>query len=408
MPVKKKIVIAGAGFAGVRAALDLTRLLPNQQITIIDNQNSHCFHADLYEVGTAVLPIETKGAFRSLAGTVSIPLKRIFSNKQVEIITAKIEKIDLPSKQIKTLKEIIEYDFLVLALGSSTNYFGIEGSEQYSHPFKNTEDALNVRDDIEELISQSDKEVKIVVAGGGFTGVELVGELTGYLKKLANTLGKPEAKVIILEAGSSLLAGMPAWAQEAALSRLKSLGVNIVFNNPIIKVSSHEIFSEGQAALSYDYLVWTTGVRGTSLDEGIIGVELTKRGKLITEKDLSLATYPNVFVAGDLAECMDEKRNCPLEATARIAIKEGELSARNIKARVLGVKTENFNSPPSFFVVPVGGKYAISNLGKMNLMGWTGWLLKRLISLKYLWSILTPYEALTVWFKGVRIYTSND
>lgn len=408
LPEEKQIVIAGAGFAGIRAALDLVKEVPNCQITLIDSAASHCFHADLYEVGTAVLKHELKKDFSSLEGTVNIPLTTIFKNKKVSILVDQIEKIDLEKREIKGVKNTITFDFLILSLGSTTNYFGISGAQEYSHSFKCVEDALNVRDDIEELVFHSDHQVQIAIAGGGFTGVELAGELVGYVKSLAKLNKKPVAQITILEASPTVLPGMPEWAEEKAATRLKKLGVKLHLSTPITKVNNHEIFSENQPLLSYDYLIWTTGVKGASLDGNIVGVEITKRGKLVTEADLSLKKYPNVFVIGDLAECMDMKRNCPMEATAWMGIAEGEWAAKNLAARLKGEPTTNFSNPSPTFVVPIGQKYAIADLGKIKLTGFLAWLLKRLITLRYLFSILPIWQATSIWLGGVKLYSQND
>src|SRR5258708_3534081 len=176
------IVVAGAGFGGVRAALDLAKNLPSAKITLINNNPYHCFNPNLYELAAIKLQHEGKLEFQNLQGAFSIPLELIFQNSQVEVIIQKISQIDLEQKQVWIGTHQLKFDFLVLSLGSKTNYFGVPGAKDFSHPFKTAEDALNIHNDLEERVSMGQLP-KVVIAGGGFTGVEIAGQLKEFLPK---------------------------------------------------------------------------------------------------------------------------------------------------------------------------------------------------------------------------------
>lgn len=403
---KKKVVVAGAGFGGIRAALTLSSY-SNVEVTLINDTPYHSYHPDLYEVATGVLEHERKIDFERLAGTTNIPLKNILYNKKVQLLIDKVVSVNLPSKFVRLKSgELINYDFLVLSLGSVTNYFGIPGAESYGHPLKTTEDALNIRNDIDELVSQSDQPISVVIAGGGFTGVELAGELSKYLVKLSKLHKKVKGKVAVVERGPSLLGGMPKWASQKAQKRLKKLGVELLLDRTIEKVDGDQIYLSPDQTVAYDYLIWTTGVKGSIIK--IKGVELTQRSQIKVQHDLSLERYPEVFAVGDLAECLDQKRGCQVSSTAWAALGQGLVAAKNIQRRIQNLAALQYEPENPGFVVPLGSKFALSNIFNMQLTGIIGWSLKKLISLKYMLSILPLAQAILLWWKGVRIYNNND
>lgn len=204
---KTKIVILGGGFAGVRAGLDIAKQkISNIDLTLINNGENHEFHADLYEVAAQFLIEEGSSKqkeiqYQNLLGTVSIPLKEIFSGKDISLIKDKVEHINLVNKfLILSEKGKVEFDFLIIALGSTTNFFGIESLQEKSLVLKTVNDALNVRNSIDEIFHRKrrDEKIRIVVGGGGFTGSELAGEIAGYVKKLAK-LHQHEENVVSVE-----------------------------------------------------------------------------------------------------------------------------------------------------------------------------------------------------------------
>lgn len=395
----KKVVVLGAGFGGIRAALDLNKH-KDLQVVLINDSSSHCYHPDLYELASAHLSQERRLDFDGVRGTVSIPLREIFSKGQVEIVIGLVEAVDLGEKSVKVQSGVvINYDFLILALGSTTNYFGIEGAKDYSHKLKNAEDALNIRNDLEEIgRSNKDKLHTVIIAGGGFTGVELSGELVHFLPK--------NFKVIVIEAGKEILSGMSEWAREKAHQRLEKSGVEVLINCPIKKVEEGKLIA-GENEIGFDYLIWTAGVVGNNLGGKISDVELNKHGRVQTEQDLSLGGFPEVFVIGDLAEVIDDSGN-PVPATAWAAIGEASIVARNILARLMEEKTFRYTPSSPGFVVPIGGMYAITNLFGLEVSGILAWFIKRLIALNYFLSILPFSSAVLIWWKGVKISFKND
>lgn len=396
---KKKVVILGAGFGGVRVALDLAKE-KNIEIVLVNDSEFHCFHADLYEVATAFLEQQTKLEYLNLRSTVNIPLEAVFKDKDIKILVDKIDQINLPERTVRTTAANLSYDYLVLGLGSETDYFGIDGAEDFSYPIKTAEDALNIHNELKELLSRKQDSFSLIIAGGGFTGVELAGEMTKFLP--------PPCQITIVEGSETVLPGMPRWAQQAALKRLDSLGVKVRLNQLIEKVEKGKVFCKNSATFDYDFLIWTAGVRGEDLEGQIEGIKLTERGQLEVGSDMSLQGYPEVFVVGDMAELIDSQTGLAVPQTAWVAVGQAKVIARNIKNRLVGEKTESYHPPTPAFVVPIGSKFALSNAFGFRIKGLAGWFLKRMISLKYLLSILPVARALELWFKGTIIFQKND
>lgn len=393
--MSETIVIAGAGFGGVRVALDLSRKLPHQRICLINNSPNHCYTPDLYEVASAKIKAT---ASAKLHQTVSIPLNQIFHASNVEVFIEEIQSIDLIAKKLQTNKQQFEYDYLVLGLGSVTNFFGVEGASQYSHPLKNSEEAVNIRNSLVEL-SRAKPNLNVVVAGGGFSGVELAGEMNHFLPK--------QAKVTLIEAMDNILTGMPEWCQKQAAARLQKLGVAVMTKHPIEKISEKELICGGEK-VEFDYLIWTAGIKGNNLDQKIKGVEFTKRGQLSVTSNLNLSDHPQVYALGDLAEVIDQKTQKSVPPTAWAAIGEGAIVAKNIIATLNKTSPQSYIAPYPSFVVPVGGKYAMTNALGLEMSGIIIWMIKQMISMRYFLTILPISGAISVWWNGVSTFISND
>lgn len=393
----QKVVICGAGFAGVSCALTLSKS-ENFEITVINSTSYHTYHADLYEVATARLDHENKIDFQNLEGTVRVPLEEIFANSRVKIVVENIEAINLNDGRVEAQNNSYSYDYLVLALGSKTNFFGTPGAENYAHPLKNVEDALNIRNSLLE-ISQTKAKVDVVIVGGGFTGVELAGEMAISIPK--------NCQISLLEATENLLSGMPSWAQLEALKRLESLGVKVLVNHKIEKVTAENVLCCEGKNIIYDYLVWTAGVKGENLQSKIGDLESNQKGQIMVGSDLSIKQFPKVFVAGDLAEYSDAKGSV-LPSTAWIAIGEGKVVAENIVAKEHGKSTNSYLPSTPSFIVPVGSKFALSNFSYFKLSGVLGWVMKRLVAFNYFSTVLPFHKAIKLWRKGVKIFIQND
>jgi len=397
---KPEIVILGAGFGGVRTALDLSSRLPFALITIINQSPFHCYSPDLYEVATASFDA-TKVSQEALVAAINLPLEQIFgTRKNISFLVDSVNSVDLETKSVLTGTKSLSYNYLVISLGSTTNFFGIEGTKEYAHPLKTTEDALRCRSDLEKVFSQTDKPTRVVVAGGGFSGVELAAEMS--------LLPHPHSEIVLLEALPSILTGMPEWSQAEALHRLEKLGVQVRTGNMITKIDEKQIYCQDKEPLGYDYLVWTSGVLAANLNGAIKGVEFTKKGQIHTSACLNLAGHPEVYVVGDMAEYIDETKNTPVPPAAWSAISEGKVAALNIELAIKGKPLKKYSPPYPSFVVAVGGKYALTNVFGLEMTGLLVWWLKQLITIHYLFSILPVRAVFSIWWKGLKVFTVHD
>lgn len=394
-----KIVVAGGGFAGVRASLELVKRLPHSQITLINKTAHHCYFPDLYEVASAKLRNEKPISIENLKGTVSLSLEDVFRDTDVSILIDEIKEVDPTKKTLTTKSQILDFDYLVLSLGSLTNFFGIEGAVKYAHTLKSCEDAINLRNDLKAL-TQEKPDAAIVIAGGGFTGIELAAELRYFLPK--------QTQVVIVEGLESVLTGMPTWSQKETKGRLSKLGVKVLTSHIISKIERTKIICKNGESLEYDYLVWTTGITGNNLNGQIKGVELTKRGQIEVLPTLNLAKFPNVFIIGDLAQFQDPIKGNFVPPTAWAAIGEAEIAAKNIKAIITDGTLRNYVPPFPTFVVPVGGRFALTSLFGLEMTGIIVWMLKQLITLHYLITTLPFFKAIKTWWQGVIIFSRND
>lgn len=395
----QKALVLGGGFGGVRVALDLSSQ-KDLSVTLVNDTPFHCYHPDLYELVTTKLTHEDKLSFENLSSTVNIPLSEIFAGKGVEVNVTKVQSIDLDKRVVKTEGGDLEFDYLVMGLGSDTSYFNIPGADTYSHPLKDTEDALNLHNDLEELLATRDsklatrdtryeiRDTRIVIAGGGFTGVEIAGNLAESYKD--------QMEVVVLEATDHVLGGMPEWAQQKTQERLKDLGVKVILSDPILKVTEKEIELKDTKSLPFDYLIWAAGVKGVKLPGWIKGVQFNPKQQICVQPDLSIKGYPEVFCLGD--QSFLEKT----PPAAWVALEEAKVIVRNLP--LPPQKRQAFRVGPAEFVVSVGASYALSNVKGLRISGFLGYLLKRLVALNYFLSILPLGRSLQLWFKAIRLY----
>jgi len=400
-----EVVIIGGGFGGVRVAKRLAQE-SGLHITLIDKSRYHTFHPNLYEVAASYLP-EVFGHlpldFIDLKSSAIYPLEDIFlGDLNVTVLEDEVLLADFKKKEL-ILKKTGQrpYDVLVVAAGSETNYFNISGLEAKALPLKNFFQALSVRNAIDEVFFRLAKGhiIKIVIGGGGFSGCEFAGELIGYTKKLAKIHGHPEYYIecLIVEGSDRLLGGASPWVQKKVKARLESLGVKFKFNSLVKGVESAEIALVDGSKISYDVLVWTAGVKANDLTR-----------TLSVDKYLRVPPYENVFGAGDIAFCVDNATGRALPMTAYVALKEGDLVAKNIINLFAKKTLLEYKPRHAGFIVPLGGRYALMELYGVRLSGFLPWVLKHLVSLHYWAGLLGWPEAFRIWKKGIALYAKND
>ncbi len=420
---KKNIVIVGAGFGGLRAAVNLAQSIDNlkladrYQIILIDKNAFHTYTPTLYEAATTS---KETANMCDLKHIVTFDIREITSGYHIIFIKDVITELDLIDGDIHCGETKLKFDYLVLAMGSETNYFDIPGLKENSLSFKTFYDAMVLRDKVIENYYTKD-ELRIFIGGAGSTGVELAGELQEWLCELAlEAKNKCRASVTIVGAQETVLPGFLPKISKLAEERLRDLGVNLMLSRKIRDVRPEVAVLENGDEVPFDILIWTGGVRAATLmatlplrAEG--GRVVAHAGMECLPQTPDLKLYGKIYGLGDAICVYDPKTQKPVPLVARAAIEQADVVSKNIleeiksEAKISKVKKTYTYEPKDYpYVVPVGGKFAIAKIGSFVLKGFPAWVFKGLIELYYISSIMPFWRAFQIWLKGLKIFIKND
>jgi NADH dehydrogenase len=421
---KKRIVILGAGFAGLRTALDLAKRIkdiPGYEIILIDKRSVHMYTPDLYEIATAFVDDINDECLTELRETVAIKIPTIIKRKPITFIHDKVLELDPKKKTIglKKRKAKLKYDHLVLALGSVSNYYGIPGLKQFSYPLKTVKHAIVINCHIDQYFQVLwkkgvKKEVNFVIGGGGATGVEFAGELQSLIKKLCKKYGYPRSKVkITLIQGSGELVGAGKSFSKKIEKRLKSHRVKIMLNTFITGAEAGKVTikpKKGRAKkIPSDMMIWAGGVKPHPLITRC-KLKCNKYGAVEVDEFLQAKHYKNTYAAGDSAEFIDPKTERQAPWLAQVAEAQGVVLAKNIIANLNDQPLTTYKVRIKGIIIPVVGRYAIfkSGGGKLMFSGSQFWLLRRLVDLRYALKLLPFHKAVHKWWHATNIFLKND
>lgn len=389
---KARIVIVGAGFGGLRCALELNKRMSgsDNEIILVDKHPYHLITPALYQVAAA----ETS------CRSVSIPFKKILETTGIIFIKDKIESIDSEQRVAKLSNRDLHYDVLVMALGSQTDYYGIPGLKEHSISLKSIYDGGKIRLGLQQLFKNDRSAPKrIIVGGGGFTGCELVGELVLAVETLGDKYGIPREniEVAVVEGADQLLPGLPLKVAIRVNNRLERLGVKIYTGCRIEKVDQEKLSLSTGENLEYDMIIWTGGVRAGDVN---INKYIKKNRRNCITVDQNLQCGPREFVIGDLAFCEEPKSGKPLPGTIPIAVQEGKAAAINAERIISGRPLKAFRPKHSGYLIPLTGKYAIAMFelpGKPVISGRISFLMFQLVLFRYFLTILPFRKAIGYW-----------
>lgn len=409
---RKKIVIAGAGFGGITVVLTLVRmlgrkrLLDRYELVLIDRNAYHLYTPALYEI--ASIP-KGEASATALKSSIAILIEEITAGKPIAFIQETVVALKPQEKQIQLSGETLEYEYAVIALGSETAYFNIPGLAEHSYPLKRFEDAVRIRNRIEELLRQ-DRPLSILVAGGGSTGVELIAEFSNFIcalqEKVLPQKTRCEITLTLIEASPEILPGFAPWFVERARRRLEKLGIAVRCNAIITAVLPDTITLGDGRRLPYDLLVWAGGVTGLDVFKSF-ELPLTKKGNIAVNQFLEAA--PDLYAIGDAAGVRDPRTGKLLIWNVPVAEMEAHTVARNIVQSIAGKNKIPFRAMSHYpFILAVGRKYAIADLVVARCWGLLGWGAKLLVELRYLVFILPLVKAIRYWVKAVLLYRAND
>lgn len=377
----KHIVIAGGGFAGVRTARRLKKQ-KDIRITLINDSEDFRYCPALYRAATG-----------HKLGTARLPLEwMLLDNSNTSVIIGKVSGIDSRNR-ILSLDDKTElaYDYAVLALGSVTTYFNIEGLHEHAFGIKTAEEIIALRQHLHEKIAaKSTDEANYVIVGGGPTGVELAGALGSYLRKIARRHRSRRHNITIwlVEAAPRILPQMHPMASESATKRLRKLGVRIAADT---KVNSETINSlkTSSGNIKTHTVIWTAGTQNNPFyKDNDHAFKLNERGKV--NVDDHLQALPNVYVIGDNAATAHS-------GAAYTAIKHADFIAKEITARVHGKRRPDHHEPVPIQIVPAGKRWAVLQYRSLVMSGWVAYLFRKLADYIGYSDVLGYLKALTIW-----------
>lgn len=378
-------------------------------ITLVNDHEYHVLTFALYQTGTNEQP----------SRNVAIPLSTIFENQDIKIRIGKVDKIDEKNKKVVTKRgEEFEYDYLVLALGSESEDFGIPGVKEFAFTFKTLYDAATLRNQVKLRFENAcnDKStifpLKFVIGGGGFTGTELAGELHKYCAKLAKQFMLPQKsfEVYVIQSGDQLLNGLDKSTAIKAKERLEKLHVQVILGSHITKVEKDKLTLENGQTMLFNLLIWTVGVRANSIIKNS-GFNVDKSGKVSVTQSLLLKDLGDIFACGDCAAFPIDNEGHGAPTVAPIAIEQGKIIGQNIKTLLLGSPSNQLSSYQYHhvgYVVPVSGRFALARLDFFHADGLLGFIAEQFIVVYYLLSILPLAKALHRWNNFEMELTNED
>ena len=409
----KRVLVIGGGFAGFSAV----KILGNQKgidVTLIDRKNHHLFQPLLYQVAMAGLnPSE-----------ISIPLRSYFSGyKNVTVLMAEVNQIDLENKKISFDNQYVDYDYLLIACGAKHFYFGNNEWEEYAPGLKTIEQATEIRRRILLAFELAEKErdekkrgryLTFVIVGGGPTGVEMAGAISEMarqtLYKDYKTANLKKTRVVLAEAGSRILGAFPKKLSDKAKSDLENIGVEVILNQRAGDLSKQGL-KIGESFLYSHTIIWAAGIKPSRLTESI-NVEKSKDGRIFVNDDLSIPNHPNVFVIGDQAAFVvsKNKEKKLLPALAPVAIQQGRFVAKLIRNEIKKKKRSSFRYIDKGITVAIGRSKAIVSSGPLQLTGFLAWLIWVFVHIFYLVRFKNKFFVLLHWIwayfsfgKGARL-----
>jgi NADH dehydrogenase len=413
-----QVVVLGAGFGGLEFCKRFRH--PYAQIKLVDRTNHHLFQPLLYQVATAGLS----------APDIAQPIRSILSNHaNVTVLLDSVVDIKLAEKKVVLQGQTLPYDYLVLALGGCTSYFGHPEWEQFAPGLKSLEDAVRIRSRVlltfekaetEAAEEEHDRLMTIVVVGGGPTGVELAGafaELARHvLKADFRRINPAQARVILIEAAPRILSHMSPEISASAQRQLEKLGVQVRTNLKVRNISAGKVDLDNGETIRAANIIWGAGVAATPLSKKL-GVELDRAGRVKVNPDLSVPGHPEVFAVGDMALVLQADGK-PVPGVSPAAMQEATHVARIIENDLEfpgGAARPAFKYWDKGTMATIGRSAAVAQIGKFEFSGFIAWLAWLGIHLIFLVGFRNKIAVLIQWFysyitykRGARIIANTN
>jgi NADH dehydrogenase len=391
---KKKVLILGAGAAGISAALELKKAsagVAGLEVTLVDQRDYHHPLPFIWHVVSG--SVEPRH--------ISFPLQALLRRRDVErpvkFRQSRVQGIDVAKKVVSTDDGELEWDYLVVALGSTTNFFGMAEVEENSLIFKSLSDAVNIHnhilDNYAAALRDEDEQLRrelltFVVVGGGPSGIELAAAIQDFVRKaLVREFPSlmSQTRVLLVEAQDTLLSGMKAKMSELAISRLRSRGIEVLLKTRITKVWSGGIQTADGQTIPTRTVIWVAGIKPVAVVDSL-PFEKAKGGRIVVNQYLEVPESPGVYVLGDCAYSLQENGSVPYPPTQQVAERQGPACARNIIRALQGQQQLPFRYKFKGQVIYMGRNLVVAQVWDRVFDGFAAGLLRRVY---YLWVFIS-------------------
>jgi NADH:ubiquinone reductase (H+-translocating) len=410
---KPRVIIVGAGFGGLEAAKKLA--CEEVKVTVIDRTNHHLFQPLLYQVATAALS----------PADIAAPVRGILSKcRNMEVILAEVQAVDVAAKKVKTGELELAYDYLILATGARHSYFGHPEWEPLAPGLKSLEDAVEIRRRILLAFEYAEKvnddaakraAMTFVIIGGGPTGVEMAGAISEIARHTLSRdfrhIDPSQARVVLVEGSDCVLSSFPKDLQEKAMEQLKQLKVELRTGIHATNLTEQGL-QVGDEFIPCRVKIWAAGNEASPVG-GSLGVERDRAGRVIVKDDLTIQGHPEVQVIGDLAS-FSHQDGKPLPGVSPVAMQQGRHAAANILAMVNGEEPSRFHYFDKGSMATIGRNKAVADLKYFHLSGWPAWMAWLFIHVMYLVGFRNRLAVMIQWAwayftfnAGARLITRN-
>ncbi len=388
MGEKKRILILGGGYGGVWAGKILEKQFRKRddvEITLVDMRPFHTLMTELHEVA----------GWRTDPESVQVSFRKIFGAKKIDVVLDKITKVDFEGRKAYGQAREYAFDYIVVGVGAEPEFFGIPGVQENSFTLWSFEDAMKIRNHVEEVFTEAAKEtdpekrrrmLTFVVAGAGFTGMEMIGELLEYRDVMCKKLflDPNEVRVVNIEALPSILPILEEPLRAKAEKYLQKKRCEIMLGQAIVGAEPGKVLLKSGAVVETETFIWTCGVKGSSF-AGALALPMGRRNRIECDSGMRSPQYPNVYVVGDNAGLMRDGK--PIPQIVESAHFSGEAAAKNIIADIDGGERHEFHPNYHGFMVSLGGHYGVANAGGIKSSGFVAMAMKHMINMYYLFNI---------------------
>lgn len=393
---RPKVVIIGGGFGGLTAAKKLGN--KNCEVILIDKTNHHLFQPLLYQVATAALS----------PGDIAVPLRAILNNyKNIEVLMGEVLSVDVENNKVILKDSEIEFNYLIVAPGSSHSYFGKTEWEKFAPGLKTVKDALHLREKMllafekaERYAETEDisKYMTFVIVGAGPTGVEMAGAIAEITKRNIvrdfRNINPADAKIYLIEGSDRVLVAYDEKLSRKAEADLEKMGVSVILGNHVTEVTADGV-RYGDNFIQTENIIWAAGNAVNGLTKSL-NTELDRAGRVIVENDCSLKEHRNIFIIGDAAFLKD-KKNKPLPGIAPVAIQQAKYVSKLILTQTPKEERKPFHYFNKGTMATIGRAKAVAEFSAFGISGLVAWLLWSFIHIMYLIGFRNRYMVMSEW-----------